>query len=140
MDENKVVEELVELMREKKRINADDPREKLRYGMEYHMHMGDVLTRRLTVDWNSFFMKNECPICGDRVTLEGDSYNCPKCKLSIPLDVYDKAKKRNDEEIVWRKKNRELSEKIRKDGVGEEKMRGLYDTAASRVIKEAGVK
>jgi len=94
----------------------------------------------LRVDWKRVFAENQCPQCKDLMSLTEDRYVSPKCKLSIPLGLYDKAVDEYKTEIRLSEEDKRITQKIKEAGLSEDKILTLYNKAEEEAQAEMEMK
>lgn len=94
----------------------------------------------LRVDWKGVFMENQCPQCGDLMSLDQDKYVSPKCKLSIPLELYDRAAEEYKSEIRLAGEDQTITKKIADARLSRDVIRAIYKKAQVEAQAEMELK
>jgi len=113
-------------------LNSDSSLDQLEKLVTRFRYGGDFRSQRMMLDWGKVFDKHVCPVCADLITLSEKQYVCNKCKLSIPLDLYDKAAAHYEKEAELARKGQEFSKKVTAKKISETRISELYDIALDR--------
>jgi ribosomal protein S27AE len=136
-----IIDYYLESHLEDARMAGDDLKQELTKKIREHMY-GEGSTRPfIIVDWNRLFDENKCPNCDDLISLKENTYECGKCGLDIPVELYDKAKEQHELEMSLIKKRREFAKKIEESGLSTDRLDELYSKAlalASSKLSEEG--
>ncbi len=132
-DEKGIVKEITGILKEKRKINVDDPRDEIYNSILVHLRGPGVHDEMLVIDWNSLFDKNACPVCKEKMYLAEKRYKCNKCGFVITQKLFEKAKKNNENEIKVNEKSKEIYEKLKKQKLSEKKIREIYQKAMKRL-------
>jgi hypothetical protein len=88
------------------------------------------------VDWDRVFGENQCPACGDTLSLGEKEYVCGKCRFSVPLELYDKAAKQHRNRMQLIDEEKTVNERILAAKVSEHRLDLLYEAAVDEALKD----
>ncbi|MFH1054976.1 MAG: hypothetical protein V1744_02650 [Candidatus Altiarchaeota archaeon] len=90
----------------------------------------------MMINWDKVFEENQCPSCRDFITLRDMAYYCSKCKLTIPLELHDKAEQEHTHGKEMLAEYWKLIEKLEKAGYTEERVQNLYEAGTMEAVAE----
>jgi len=99
-----------------------------------HLYGKGIRDSEIQVDWKKVFEENQCPQCKDTLSLKQEGYICPKCGLTIPLDLYDRASKGYRQMAEVFAEDKRLIAQAKSAGIDSARRRRLYDEAVQEAV------
>jgi hypothetical protein len=138
--EQELIKELADLMVEQDKLReGENPKKQLEQKVSENLFGGGTPSRRPRMKWGSLFRNEECPIDSIKMARKEDKLMCSQCNLSIPAELFEKAKQQHMKEYELLEREEKMREKMSELKLDDKNIDGIYGKALEKAESEKEV-